>query len=106
MPALLPPPTIGRCSASSRSFLRGPDGPAGAPPGQTLRSGALIEPRENREQKQDPYYKVSTVTGEPRERLDNVGARKMAACRIRIVSLASVMGSGCFHEEGTTLGHE
>src|SRR6266516_3177177 len=42
MPALLPPSTIGRCSASSRSYLLGPDGPAGAPPGQGLRSGALI----------------------------------------------------------------
>ena len=62
----LQPPTIGRCSASSRSFLLGPDGPAGAPPGQRLRSGALIGLRENREQKQDPYYKVSTVRGEPR----------------------------------------
>src|SRR5579859_4989140 len=66
MPAVLPPSTIGRCSASSRSFLLGPDGPAGAPPGQGLRSGALIELRANREQKQDPYYKVSTVSGEPR----------------------------------------
>jgi len=62
----LPPPSIRRCSARSRSFLLGPDGPAGAPPGQRLRSGALIELRENREQKQDPYYKVSTVRGEPR----------------------------------------
>jgi len=62
----LPPPTIGRYSASSRSFLLGPDGPAGAPPGQVLRSGALIGLRENREQKQDPYYGVSTVRGEPR----------------------------------------
>ena len=66
MPAHLPPSTIGRCSASSRSFLRGPDGPAGAPPGQDLRSGALIGLRENREPTQDPYYKVSTVRGEPR----------------------------------------
>ena len=66
MPALLPPPTIGRCSVSSRSFLLGPDGPAGAPPGQALRSGALIGLRENREHKQDPYYGVSTVRGEPR----------------------------------------
>jgi hypothetical protein len=43
----------------------GPDGPAGAPPGQRLRSGALIGQRENRDQEQDPYYKVSTVRGEP-----------------------------------------
>jgi hypothetical protein len=62
----LPPASIRRWPAQSRSFLLGPDGPAGAPPGQRLRSGALIELRENREQKQDPYYKVSTVRGEPR----------------------------------------
>src|SRR6478735_3990696 len=70
MPPLLPPPSLGRCSAPSRSFPRGPDGPAGAPPGQDLRSGALIGPRENPEQKQDPYYKVSTVPGEPRGNLE------------------------------------
>ena len=62
----LPPASIRRCSARSRSFLLGPDGPAGAPPGQALRSGALIGLRENREQKLDPHYKVSTVRGEPR----------------------------------------
>src|SRR5260370_42008154 len=65
MPPFLPPLSLGRCSAPSRSFLRGPDGPAGAPPGQDLRSSALIGLRENREQKQDPYYKVPTVRGEP-----------------------------------------
>ena len=61
MTPLPPPASIRRCSAQSRSFLLGPDGPAGAPPGQRLRSGALIELRENREQKQDPHYEVSTV---------------------------------------------
>jgi hypothetical protein len=66
MTPLPPPASIRRCSARSRSFLLGPDGPAGAPPGQRLRSGALIELRENREQKQDPYYEVSTVRGQPR----------------------------------------
>jgi hypothetical protein len=65
MTPLPPPASIRRCSARSRSFLLGPDGPAGAPPGQRLRSGALIELRENREQKQDPYYEVSTVRGQP-----------------------------------------
>jgi hypothetical protein len=38
MPTLLPPPTIGRCSVSSRSFLLGPDGPCG---GSTWTSPAL-----------------------------------------------------------------
>ena len=31
-----------RCPAQSRSFLLGPDGPAGAPPGQDLRSGSYM----------------------------------------------------------------
>ncbi len=66
MTPLLPPGSIRRCPAQSRSFLLGPDGPAGAPPGHRLGSGVLIGLRENREQKKDPYYKVSTVRGEPR----------------------------------------
>lgn len=61
-----PPASTRRCPAKSRSFLPEPDGPAGASPGQRLRSGALTGLRENREQKQDPHYKVSTVLGEPR----------------------------------------
>ena len=62
-----PPASIRWCSAKSRSFLLGPDGPAGAPPnGQRPRCGVLIGLRESREQKKDPYYKVSTVRGEPR----------------------------------------
>jgi putative transposase len=80
----LPPASIRRCSARSRSFLPGPDGPAGAPPGQRLRSGALIGLRENREQKQDRYYKVSTVRGEP-----------PAAARARSVGCVRV-GPSCY----------
>ena len=37
----LPPSTIGRCPASSRSFLLGPDGPAGAPPNRKITSLSL-----------------------------------------------------------------
>jgi hypothetical protein len=37
-----PLPSIGRCSAASRSFLLGPGGPAGAPPGHRLRSGGYM----------------------------------------------------------------
>jgi len=73
----LPPASIRRCSARSRSFLLGPDGPAGAPPGQRLRSGALIGLRESGEQKQDPSYKVSTVRGEPRRSLKDGGNRRI-----------------------------
>jgi hypothetical protein len=71
----LQPPAIGRCPASSRSFLLGPDGPAGTPPGQAPRSGALMGLPENREQEQDPYYGVSTVRGEPRRRLQALHAQ-------------------------------
>jgi hypothetical protein len=78
MTTLLPPASIRRCPARSRSFLLGPDGPAGAPPGQRLRSGALIGLGENREQKQDPYYKVSAVRGEPRTLTGNAGTSETA----------------------------
>jgi hypothetical protein len=47
MSPLLPPPRLPGCSARSMSFLLGPDGPAGAPPGQDLRPAALIGLREN-----------------------------------------------------------
>jgi hypothetical protein len=42
MSPLHPPARMCRCSALSRSFLRGPDGPCGAPSGQDLRSGSLM----------------------------------------------------------------
>jgi hypothetical protein len=89
MPALLPPPTIGRCSASSRSFLLGPDGPAGAPPGQALRSGALIGQGRTRSQKQDPYYGVSTVSGEPR----SLAQSELRALRL-LSGFAAALGWG------------
>jgi hypothetical protein len=65
MTPLLPPSTIGRCSASSRSFLLEPDGPAGAPPGQALRSGALIGLRKNREQNKIRITKSPRFEGNP-----------------------------------------
>jgi hypothetical protein len=61
----LQPPTIGRCSASSRSFLLGPDGPARAPPGQALRSGALMGLRENREQNKIRITESPRFEGNP-----------------------------------------
>ena len=65
MTPLLPPASIRRCSAKSRSFLLGPDGPAGAPPGQRLRSGASIGQGEDGENK-IRLNRVSTLSGEPR----------------------------------------
>jgi integrase-like protein len=50
MHPLLGFPSIARCSGLSRSFHAGPGGPTGAPPGQPLRAGAVIE-TENQENK-------------------------------------------------------
>ena len=60
------PPSIGRCSAASRSFLRGPDGPAGAPPGHNLRSGAYMAASRKRDTNKISPIRVSTLSGEPR----------------------------------------
>jgi putative transposase len=48
MPPASPQPMIGRCSARSRSFLLGPSGPAGAPPGQGPRSGSYRAAKKKR----------------------------------------------------------
>ena len=69
MPALLPPARMHQCSGSSRSCLRGPDGPRGA---STWTSPALrrsYRARENAGQSKIRITKVSTVPGEPREGL-------------------------------------
>src|SRR6478735_8393666 len=66
MPALLPPSTMRQCPASSRSFLRGPDGPYG---GSTWTSPALrrsYRAQETAGQSKIRITKVSTVSGEPR----------------------------------------
>ena len=60
------PSSIGRCSAASRSFLRGPDGPAGTPPGHSLRSGAYMAASRKRDHNKISPIKVSTLSGEPR----------------------------------------
>jgi hypothetical protein len=61
------PPSIGRCSAASRSFLRGPDGPAGAPPGHRLRSGAYMAASRKQDPTKISPIRVSTLSGEPRD---------------------------------------
>jgi hypothetical protein len=40
--------------------------PAGAPPGQTLRSGAYIAANKKRDQNKISPIRVSTLSGEPR----------------------------------------
>lgn len=40
--------------------------PAGAPPGQTLRSGAYMAPNKKRDQSKISPIRVSTLSGEPR----------------------------------------
>ena len=66
MPALLPPSRMRQCSGSSRSFLRGPDGPCG---GSTWTRPALrrsYRARETTSGNKIRITKVSTVSGEPR----------------------------------------
>jgi len=63
MPTASPPPSIGRCSALSRSFLLGPDGPAGAPPGHRLRSGAYMAANEKQGQPRSANRSVHAFRG-------------------------------------------
>lgn len=70
MVPLLRLPGIGRCSAQSRSFLLGPNGLAGAPPGQRLRSGAYMAASEERDKGKISPFTVSTLSGEPRSTRD------------------------------------
>src|SRR6516162_2006812 len=60
------PSSIRPCSALSRSFLLGPFGPAGAPPGQRLRSGSYMAANEAGQASKISSIKVSTLSGEPR----------------------------------------
>src|ERR1039458_4542984 len=61
-----PLPSIGRCSAASRSSLLGPDGPAGAPPGHRLRSGGYMAAIRSGTKGNISPTDVSTLSGEPR----------------------------------------
>jgi len=61
------PSSIRPCSALSRSFLLGPFGPAGAPPGQRLRSGSYMAANEAGQASKISSIKVSTLSGEPRQ---------------------------------------
>jgi hypothetical protein len=63
MTLLLPPASIGRCSAASRSFLFGPDGPAGPPPGHRLRSGAYLAANEKQGQPRSANRSVHAFRG-------------------------------------------
>ena len=65
MTPLLPPSSMRRCPAQSRSFLLGPDGPAGAPSGQGLRSSALIGARGSRAKEDQPRSSVHGSRGSP-----------------------------------------
>ena len=71
MPPALPPRSIGRCSAQSRSFLRGPDGPCGA---STWTAPALRQShrtRKNRDQsKISSDQSVHGLRGTPRTSSD------------------------------------
>ena len=73
----LPAASIRQCPARSRSFLPGPDGPAGAPPGQRLRSGVSLGHGEDGETR-------SALTHSPHFRghgLELYMASRERACR-------------------------
>ena len=63
MPPASALPSIGRCSALSRSFLLGPDGPAGAPPGHCLRSGVYMAANEKQGQPRSANRSVHAFRG-------------------------------------------
>ena len=67
--------SIGRCSAASRSFLPGPDGPAGPPPGHRLRSGGYMAATRKRDQGKISPLDVSTLSGEPRHVCSDVAVQ-------------------------------
>jgi hypothetical protein len=60
-----PQPTIRRCSAPSRSYLLGPCGPAGAPPGQRLRSGSYMAANKKRDQARSAQSECPRFQGNP-----------------------------------------
>jgi hypothetical protein len=66
MTSLPLPSSIRRSSPLSRSFLLGPSGPAGAPPGQRLRSGSYMAANEAGQASKISSIRVSTLSGEPR----------------------------------------
>jgi hypothetical protein len=65
MSPLPAPSSISRCSAESRSFLRGPDGPAGAAPGHHLRSGGYMAAIGSGPKVKISPFEVSTLPGNP-----------------------------------------
>jgi hypothetical protein len=58
-------PRISRCSALSRSFLLGPSGPAGAAPGQRLRSGSYMAASRKRNEQSSSIQKCPRFQGKP-----------------------------------------
>jgi hypothetical protein len=73
---LLPPPRMRRCSAQSRSFLLGPDGPCGA---STWTGPALRQSHRTTRTgtKQGQQIKVSAVSGELRFTFKASGVRRV-----------------------------
>jgi putative transposase len=69
------PPSISRRPAASRSFLLGPHGPAGPPPGHRLHSGGYMAPTKKRDPNKINPTDVSTLSGEPRLLADVEGHR-------------------------------
>ena len=91
MSQLLAPSRIGRCSAASRSYLLGPDGPAGPPPGHRLRSGGYMAATRSGTKGKISRLDVSTLSGEPR--LPDLRAA------VRLAGPAAARRAGLFVED-------
>src|SRR5215469_192654 len=65
---LLRHPGSAGAQALSRSFLPGPDGPAGAPPGQRLRSGSYMAATKKRDTQDQLKQSVHTFRGTTAQR--------------------------------------
>lgn len=104
MPPLRAPSSISRCPEESRSFLLGPDGPAGAPPGHHLRSGGYMAATEARGQKQDqPIRSVNASRGTPPARPGLLGlAWSTEDGMIRLPLATYVDAAGSSHPEPET----
>ena len=72
-------PAAGTGSAPSRSFLLGPGGPAGAPPGQCLRSGGYMAASRSGNE-QDPLNQSVHASREPRPRIFSIFPPDRLAC--------------------------
>jgi hypothetical protein len=93
-----PPPSIGRCSPLSRSYLLGQrltaPSPAGAPPGQRLRSGGYMAAIGKRGNKISSNQSVHALRGTPFGYVTGVlrTGENVPLCRLRYGGSAHSFG--------------